>query len=348
MISGIAYLYYNSTQPLATPFGGFYDDQSARVKSRIAPVLALDYSKSQTIASLEKVPRYLVYNSQTGKVYYSKNPDELFTPASFTKLVSTEVVLDLVSPDTKVTATKESIDKVPTILGLKEGEKFTVAELLRGAIATSANDAAQTLADGAATANKLTSKDFIHLMNVKADLMGMKNSHFANPDGLDDQTQFSTLNDLAIAVNNVQKNYPEIIAAGASDNQDILTDTEHGHYYLPNWNGLMGVYPGVTGLKIAYTEGAGYSSITTASISGIPVVAIVSGTNSLMERDLAVSNLLDAAFMAEKIPPKKITKYQINKRYKIWGDLAKKIKAELAALKTTNATSSSNTIPDGL
>ena len=327
-----AFLYYRSIQPLASPFGGVYDDQSSRVKSRIAPTLNLDFSKSATLSSLSKVPRYLVYNSTTGKVYYSKNSDQLFTPASFTKLISTEVVLDLVPMDYKVTATKASIDKVPTVLGLKENEKFTVAQLLRGAIATSANDAAQTLADGAAQANKLTPKDFVHLMNVKAHLMGMDNSNFANPDGLDDQTQFSTLDDIAIAVNNIQKNYPEIIAAGQSDNQDILTDSDHGHYYLPNWNGLLGVYPGVTGLKIAYTEGAGYSSVVVASQSGIPVVAIVSGTNSLMERDLAAADLLDAAFMQEKIAPKKITKWQVNKRYKIWGDLARKIKSELEAL----------------
>ena len=332
----IGYFFYQSNQPLVNPFGGLYDDQSSRVKSRITPALVLNFSNTQSMPTLEKVPRYLVYNSKDGRVYYSKNAKELFSPASFTKLLSAEVSLDLLSLDKKIEATKKSIDKIPTILGIKEGEKFTVEELLRGAIATSANDAAQTLADGAALQNNLSEKQFIHLMNAKAIFMGMNNSHFANPDGLDDQTQFSTLEDIAIMINNVQKNYPEIITAGNSNNQDIETNFEHGHYYLPNWNGLLGVYPGVTGLKIAYTEGAGYSTIITASQSGIPVVAIVSGTASYIERDLAAADLLDAAFMAEKISPKKITKWQVNKKYKVWGDLAKKIKSELEAIKKEN------------
>lgn len=340
----VGYFIYQSKLPLVSPFGGVFDDQSSRVKSRISPAINLDFGTSLEIASLEKVPRYLVYNSNTGKVYYAKNTKQLFSPASFTKLMSTQVALDLVSLDKALTATKDSINKVPTVLGMKEGEKFTVEELLRAAIATSANDAAQTLADGAATENKLTPKDFIRLMNAKSQFMGMKNSHFANPDGLDDQTQFSTLEDIAIMVNNVQKNYPEIIAAGNSDNQDIQKTLDHGYYYLPNWNGLLGIYPGVTGLKIAYTEGAGYSTIITASQSGVPVVAIVSGTDSYMERDLAAADLLDAAFMAEKIAPKKITKWQVNKKYKIWGDLARKIKAEIKALE--DATKSSTKTSD--
>lgn len=333
VISIAGYLLFQSKQPLVNPFGGLYDDQSSRVKSRVAPTLALDFSRTQKVATLDTVPRYLVYNSNDGRVYYSKNAQELFSPASFTKLVSTQVALDLISLDTIITATKESVDKIPTILGIKAGEKFSVEELLRGAIATSANDAAQTLADGAAKSINLSPKQFINLMNAKARFLGMKNSQFANPDGLDDQTQFSTLEDIAIAVNNVQKNYPEIIRAGESDNQDIEVSPDHGHYYLPNWNGLLGVYPGVTGLKIAYTEGAGYSTIITASQSGIPVVAIISGTNSYLERDLAAADLLDAAFMTEKIAPKKINKWQVNKRYKVWGDLARKIKAEIEALK---------------
>lgn len=338
LIVGLAagYFVYQSKQPLVNPFGGLYDDQSSRVKSRIAPSLVLDFSNTQSVKTLENVPRYLVYNSNDGRVYYSKNAQELFSPASFTKLMSAQVSLDLSTLDKKITATKKSIDKIPTVLGIKEGEKFTVEELLRGAIATSANDAAQLLADGTALQNNLSTKQFIYLMNAKAGFMGMKNSHFANPDGLDDQTQFSTLEDIAVMINNVQKNYPEIITAANSNNQDIETTTEHGHYYLPNWNGLLGVYPGVTGLKIAYTEGAGYSTIITASQSGVPVVAIVSGTASYLERDLAAADLLDAAFMAEKIAPKKINKWQLNTKYKEWGDLARKIKAELEALEKGN------------
>ena len=324
---------YLSNRPLIKPFDLLYDDQSSKVLKKIAPPLNLDFSKAQTLSSLETVPRYLVYHSQTGQVYFAKNATDVFMPASFTKLMTAQVALDLVPLETKITATKDSVNKEPTILEMKVGEKFTVAELLRGTIATSANDAAQTLADGAAQESGLKPKDFIHLMNVKTKALGLTKTQFANPDGLDSQYQFSTLTDLAQIIHNVQVNYPEIVAVGQSDRQDIEANDEHSRYYLPNWNGLLGVYPGVNGLKIAYTEGAGYSTIVTASQSGIPLVAIVSGTGSYLERDLAVADLLDAAYIQEKVSPQKITKNQLNNHYKVWGDLARQIQAEIKALK---------------
>lgn len=321
--------FLDSRSPLLSPFAGFTDDRSSLVHQKITPPLSLDFSTAPTLPVLDTVPRYIVYNSDTHQVYYAKNVTEYFSPASFTKLLSSQVALDMISPDASITATAKSVDKIPTVLGIKVGEVFTAAELLRGAIATSGNDAAQTLTDGAALANNLSPTDFVHLMNRKAEFLGMTRSHFANPDGLDDPKQYSTLEDLAIMVNNVQKNYPEIIAVAASDRDDIATSSAHGRYYLPNWNGLLGIYPGVTGLKIAYTEGAGYSTIITFSEDSLNLVAIVTGTQSYLERDMAAASLLDAALIAEKRSPKNITKNKINLRYKTWGDLARQIKKEI-------------------
>lgn len=306
-------------------------DQTAKISQNVAPPLILDVSKAKIISSLENIPRYLVYNSETGQVYYAKSADIRLSPASFTKLLSAQVALDLVPLEYMVTATKESTDKVPTVLGLKVGEKLSVADLLRGAIATSANDAAQTLSDGAAKAVGISPREFIYYMNAKATLLGLKNSHFANPDGLDDQNQYSTLLDIAKLVNNVQKNYPDILKAAKSDREDIEKSTDHGFYYLPNWNGLLGVYPGVTGMKIAYTEEAGYSTIVTATREGLSMVAIVSGADSYLERDLAAADLLDAGFLAHGLAPIRLNKNNLNVHYKEWGDLARKIQAEIKA-----------------
>lgn len=311
-------------------------DQTAKISQKIATPLVLDVSQTKTVSSLDNIPRYLVYDNDTHQVYYAKNAEMRLAPASFTKLLSTQVALDMVPMEFMVTATKSSIDKVPTVLGLKEGEKISVADLLRGAIATSANDAAQTLADGAAKAVGISPTEFIYYMNAKAELLGLNNSHFANPDGLDDQNQYSTLLDLAKLVNNVQKNYPDIMAAAKSDNQDIQKTADHGYYYLPNWNGLLGVYQGVFGLKIAYTEDAGYSTIVIAKREGHTMVALVSGADSYMERDLAAADLLDAGFLAVGLKPLNITTNQLNVHYKVWGDLARKIQAEIKASESAN------------
>jgi len=303
-------------------------DQTEKISLRISS-LKLNFDKSKQLSSLASVPRYLAYNSETGVVYYSQGAKQKTSPASFTKLLSVQVALDLIPLTEPITVTEKSIDKVPTILGLKAGEVLPVADLLRGAIATSANDAAQALADGAAEATGIYPFEFTYYMNKKATLLGMSHSHFSNPDGLDEQNQYSTLEDLASLVNNAQKSYPEIIEAAQSDNQNIASSSAHGAYYLPNWNGLLGVYPGVTGLKIAYTEEAGYSAIVTATREKISVVVIVSGTGSYLERDRAAADLLDAAFLTQGLPPVRVNTNMLNRRYKVWGDLARKIKAEL-------------------
>ena len=291
-------------------------DQSEKLSKKLSAI-NLDFSKSKELTSLESVPRYLVYNRETGTVYYSKGEKLRTSPASFTKLLSAQVALDFISLEIPIAVSEASLEKVPTILGLKKDEVFSAGE---------------ALADGAAEAVEIYPSEFIYYMNQKAALLGMTHSHFANPDGLDDQNQYSSLEDIARLVHNVQNNYPEILEAAASDNQDIATSSAHGFYYLPNWNGLLGVYPGVDGLKIAYTEDAGYSTIVTAKRDGMSVVAIISGTDSYLERDRAAADLLDAAFLTKGLLPVRVTTNMLNRRYKEWGDLARKIRAELSEI----------------
>ncbi|MBI2310606.1 D-alanyl-D-alanine carboxypeptidase, partial [Candidatus Collierbacteria bacterium] len=219
--------------------------------------------------------------------------------------------------------------KIPTVLGLKIGEQFKLSELLRATIATSANDAAATIAEGIASQNGLNQTDFIALMNQKAALLKMENSHFANPDGLDDDAQFSTLIDIAKLVQNTIKNYPEILSAAASDREDIKESKTHGFYYLSNWNGLLGVYPGVFGLKIAFTENAGNSIIVLSERSKVRLAVIVTGAKSLYDRDASAASLLDQAFAIEKIPPANVSQWQLKQHYKVWNDLIIKTRAEL-------------------
>jgi D-alanyl-D-alanine carboxypeptidase len=326
---GIVYLLYFFFSPeLISPKSSYSLDLISKLTTKISKLQKLNYSKSETLPSLNNIPRYLSYNQETGRVYAAKNRQESFSPASFTKLLTTQVALDLIDSNQHITATRTSVNKVPTILGLKPGEQLTVKDLVRASIATSANDAAQTLAEGVASLYGEPTSLFIDLMNKKAKQLDMTNSRFTNPDGLDDQKQYSNLEDMAKLIHNVQQNYPEILESAISDNQDIDKTELHDHYYLPNWNGLLGVYPGATGLKIAYTENAGYSTIVTATREGISVVVILSGADSFIERDLAATALLDQAFVVENIVPAKITSSKIKARYQIWANLATKIRQE--------------------
>ncbi len=313
---------------LISPKSSDQFDFTPKLKKNIAPPLKLDYSHARVLSSLASIPRYLSYNANSGLVYGAKNQDKKFSPASFIKLLTTQVALDLLPPEQYLTTSLYSVDQVPTILGLRIGEQLTLADLVRASIATSANDSASTIADGTARLYGIELSDFIDLMNDKSSMIGMTDSHFANPTGLDEHNQYSTLTDISKLVHNAQQNYPLILESALSDNQDIEQNEYHGHYYLPNWNGLLGVYPNVTGLKIAYTEQAGYSTIVTAKRGDIEVVVILSGANSYIERDMGAVALLNQAFSQENLSPVKITASQIKKHYQKWADLAVKIRQE--------------------
>ena len=321
-------LYFFFSPELISPKDSSVLDLTPRLLQKISKDLNLDYSSSKNPSIVSGIPRFLAYNQETGKVYAAKNHQQSFSPASFTKLLTAQVALDLITPEQHLTTTLESVNKVPTILGMKPGEQLQAKDLIRASIATSANDAAETLARGIENLLGVPSGQFIELMNKKASSLGMINSQFINPDGLDDQNQYSTLEDITKLIHNVQQNYPEILESAASDNQDIEKTMEHDHYYLPNWNGLLDVYPGVTGLKIAYTENAGYSTIVTATREGVSMVVILSGADSFIERDMSAAALLDHAFIKENVVPANTSQAQIKKRYQQWADLATKIRQE--------------------
>lgn len=323
-------LFFWPIQKPLSPQVSFTPNLENKLQTRTISQRTLDFRESKIAKTT--APYYLAYNLDSGKVYLASSAAERIAPASFTKLLTGQVALDLALPHQLLTATKFSINKVPTILGLKEGEQLTLLDLLRASIATSANDAATTLAEAIATQNGLILTDYIRLMNQKATLLGMTASHFSNPDGLDDPDQYSTLTDIAKLVENTISNYPEIMKAAASDMDDIKITQTHGYYYLPNWNGLLGIYPGIYGLKIAYTENAGYSTIVLSKRGEQKIALILTGAETLLTRDLEAAKILDQAFQIEKIPPANITEVKLKAHYKIWNDLAAKIRKELSIL----------------
>lgn len=326
-----AFIFWPKPKPVS-PLLDFTPDVSAKLKTRLATPPGLDLAGAKIIPKVT-LPHYLVFNLDTGRVYLASGAATRIAPASFTKVLTAAVALDLGYPDQLLTTTKSSVDKVPTILGLRVGEQLTVSDLLRAAIATSANDAAATIAEGIATQNGNNLAGFLDLMNQKAALLGMTESRFNNPDGLDDPNQFTTLIDLAKLVQQTAINYPEILKAAASNREDILEGPTHAGYYLSNWNGLLGLYPGVFGLKIAYTETAGYSTIVLSNRNDLRLAVLLTGADSLIKRDTAAALLLDEAFASEGLPRANLTQAAFKRQYKIWDDFIKKTRAALSAPK---------------
>ncbi len=262
---------------------------------------------------------YIVVDSG-GNVILAKDPDTRKSPASLTKLMTAMVALDLSREDEMFTVPKESVNLEPTILMVDEGESFSRQELLEGALITSANDAADVLARGVAEKLGGSGEVFVKLMNEKVRNLGLSSTNFANPTGYDDPAQFSTPRDLARLAHYALENYPLTRELVGTRSARLDKTTTHKSFELPNWNALLGVYPGVDGVKIGYTEGAGYVTIVTAERDGKRFMVVLLGAPDRRARDFWATQLLNSAFSESDIKPFRVTLPMLKLREAEWGE----------------------------
>ena len=156
-------------------------------------------------------------------------------------------------------------------------------------------------------------------MNEKARFIGLKNTHFDNPQGFDGETHYSSVEDLAILTHYALSNYPLISEIVAKDHGELIPTAYHTRAeYLNNWNGLIGVYPGVKGVKIGNTGDAGNTTAVLSERDGKKVLAILLGASGVLERDLFASELLNIGFESFSIPSFIITEEQLFEKYGTW------------------------------
>lgn len=293
------------------------------------PLLRQGTFKPVDDPNLKSLVAYLAVNAETGEVYSAKNATERISPASLTKLITSMVALDVVQPSTRLMATGRAATQEPTVLGVKPGEVFSLSELIPALIATSANDAATIIGEETLRSFGGNEQVFVALMNKKADALGLGDTHFTNTQGFDDQNQYSNAYDLARIAHYAYENYPLIRKAAAIQYTTIEETEDHGFYHLPNWNALLGTYPGVDGLKIGYTEEASNVTIVTASRNETSLIVIVLGAENIMDRDLAAAKLLNLAFQDEKLEGVHVSKDLIEPRINEWRELRKQILEKL-------------------
>jgi D-alanyl-D-alanine carboxypeptidase (penicillin-binding protein 5/6) len=228
----------------------------------------------------------------TGEVVWARDPHGARPPASLTKLVTAMVATDLAaSLDQHVTVPAEAaqLSWDQTQMGLSAGEVLTVRDLLYGIFLVSANDAAEALA------RVFTSRDhFIELMNEKAAALGMLDSHFTNPTGLDDPGLRSSAYDLAVAAVTVASRYPALVALAGAREQDLPATDTHREFFLRTLIKLVSVYPGATGLKTGYTDDAGYCLVGTATRGDRHLAVALLGSDLSLTAD--ATRLLDYGF----------------------------------------------------
>ena len=195
----------------------------------------------------------ILVNMEDGRVLYEKNADARRAIASTTKIMTGTVALESLPLDRIVTASKHATDAGESEIWLEPGEKLSVEDLLYGLLIKSGNDAAVALAEASAGSEKV----FVEKMNAKAAELGMKNTHFSNPHGLDGKDHYSSARDMSILGRYAMQSEMFRTVVGTAK----TTIPWPGHTYdrtLTNHNTLVGKVSYVTGIKTGYTGKAGY------------------------------------------------------------------------------------------
>lgn len=274
-------------------------------------------SHADELADYNGARAYAVVDYDSGKVIMQKNLSERLPIASLTKIMTAVVALDLARTDEVFTVTQEAQDQIPTHIALKKSQQLTLEELLYASLLTSANDATHVIMDGINA--KYQDSIFIRSMNEKARFLGLHNSHFANPQGFDDHDNYSSVEDLAILSHYALKNYPFFAKTVAMDSYYLPETTRHDAAYLNNWNGLLGVYPNVSGVKIGNTGNAQKTTSVVAEREGKKLLVVLLGAPGVLERDLWTAQLLDVGFANEYgFEPIGVTEVDLRAKYATW------------------------------
>ena len=233
----------------------------------------------------------ILINLDTGKVLFEHKADMPIPPASLTKVMSLFLTLDAVKAKKLTLTERIRIPSAAATVGgssmhLRVGERVPVRDLLTGAAVASGNDAITALALRVSGSQRR----FVQAMNHKARKLGMQHSYFKNPSGLPAAGQRSCPRDMALLARTYLKVHPAALRYHATH---ALT---HRKRFLPNTNTLLGVVPGVTGLKTGWTIASGYNIIVTAVRGKTRLLAVVMGGTSRKSRDSAATRILEAGF----------------------------------------------------
>ena len=241
----------------------------------------------------------ILMDAESGKILYEKNIDEKLPMASMTKIMSMLLIMEQIdngslSYDDKVLISENASGMGGSQVFLQAGEEYTVNDLLKCIAVSSANDAVVAMAEkisGSVDA-------FVSLMNEKAQELGLKNTHFANPHGLDNENHYSTAYDMAVMARELLKH--EDILKYTSIYEDYLTKPDGSSIWLVNTNRLVRFYDGVDGLKTGYTTEAGYCLTATAKRQDLRLISVVMKSPSAEERSSDTSTLLSYGFNSFK------------------------------------------------
>lgn len=262
----------------------------------------------ETIAEEQKEPvlnarAAVIYDRKTKEIIWGKNENEKKAMASTTKIMTAIVVLEKGNLSDVVTISKKAANTGGSRLKINTNDKISVLDLLYGLMLRSGNDAAVALAEYVGG----SIEGFAKLMNKKAIEIGLKNTHFVTPHGLDNIEHYTTAYELAVLTDYAMQNekFSKIVN---TKNTTISINGVARNIY--NTNELLGTLNGVNGVKTGFTNNAGRCLVTSCTRNGNQIITVVLGCDAKKYRTSDSIKLIEYAF-------KNYTRVNIEEKVKI-------------------------------
>jgi serine-type D-Ala-D-Ala carboxypeptidase (penicillin-binding protein 5/6) len=255
------------------------------VKRRLVVLAAALALATPALAALPRVHAraYLVADGPSGDVlaqYHQRAPVPI---ASLTKLMTVLLTVERTKPTDVVTIGRPATAVGESSIELRAGEKVTVRDLLEGALIQSANDAADALA---LYVGKGSEARFVAMMNGRARQLGLTDTHYVRPDGLDALGHVSSARDVTKLARLLMRR-PLVRSIVRRQRATIA-----GGRILHTWNDLLATFPGVFGVKTGHTSAAGWNEVASVGRGGVVVYATLLGSPDRATRNTGLARLL--------------------------------------------------------
>ena len=231
----------------------------------------------------------IVYDRNSHMILYGKNETKQVKMASTTKIMTSLIIIENCNLSETIEVSQKAAGTGGSRLGLKTGDKITIKDLLYGLMLCSGNDAAVALAEYSGG----DISEFAELMNNKAKELGLANTHYESPHGLDSDGHYTTAYELALLSDYALKNETFSKIVGTKN----YTVTINGYpKNLSNTNELLGYLDGVYGVKTGFTNGANRCLVTACKRNDMDIICVVLGANTKKYRTQDSIKLIEYAF----------------------------------------------------
>jgi len=241
------------------------------------------------------IPSAILIEAQSGNVLFEKDADLELAPASVTKVMTMLLIMEALDSDSicyddMVTASANAASMGGSQVYLKEGEQFSVEDMLKSITMASANDACVAMAEHMCGSEET----FVERMNQRAKELGMVHTNFENTNGLDDTTtaHYTSARDIAIMSRELITKHPDILRFTSV----WMDSVRNGSFGLTNTNRLVRFYNGANGLKTGSTSKAGFCISASAERDGMQLICVIMKAPDRDTRNEAAKKLLDFGF----------------------------------------------------